>query len=250
VPVLVTIEAVALALLALLVAGLLRSHAEILRALHGLGAGIDHDVDLRVQPGVVPPRSGATAAFDLVGTTPTDESVIIGVVGARHGTLVAFLSSGCLTCARFWDALRDPPSLALPEDTRLVVVTKGPDAESESKVRELAPPGISVVMSSSAWDDYEVPVAPYFIYVDGPSGRVIGEGAAARWEQVASLLSQALADAGLAAGRARGARRRGRHREGGPSREARADGELMAAGVFPGDPSLYVAEGDGRPRRG
>ena len=36
---LVIAEAVAIALLGLLVAGLLRSHAEILRALHELGAG-------------------------------------------------------------------------------------------------------------------------------------------------------------------------------------------------------------------
>jgi hypothetical protein len=35
--VLVVVEAVAIALLALLVAGLLRSHAEILRSLHELG---------------------------------------------------------------------------------------------------------------------------------------------------------------------------------------------------------------------
>ena len=39
--VLVVIEAVVLAFLALLVAGLLRSHAEILRALHDMGVGRD-----------------------------------------------------------------------------------------------------------------------------------------------------------------------------------------------------------------
>ena len=41
--VLVTLLAVVLALLTLLVAGLLRSHAEILRALHGLGVDMDPD---------------------------------------------------------------------------------------------------------------------------------------------------------------------------------------------------------------
>jgi len=38
--ILVTVEAVAIGLLGLLVAGLLRSHAEVLRALHDLGAGL------------------------------------------------------------------------------------------------------------------------------------------------------------------------------------------------------------------
>jgi hypothetical protein len=37
------IESVVLVLLTLLVAGLLRSHAEILRRLHALGAGLDPD---------------------------------------------------------------------------------------------------------------------------------------------------------------------------------------------------------------
>src|SRR5215212_5814831 len=41
--VLVVIESVVLALLALLVAGLLRSHAEILRTFHDLGVGSDPD---------------------------------------------------------------------------------------------------------------------------------------------------------------------------------------------------------------
>ena len=49
--VLVTLFGVVLALLALLVAGLLRSHAEILRALHELGANLD---PTRTDDGVPP----------------------------------------------------------------------------------------------------------------------------------------------------------------------------------------------------
>lgn len=44
---LVGIETALLALLSVLVAGLLRSHAELLRALHRLGAGIDDTRDTR-----------------------------------------------------------------------------------------------------------------------------------------------------------------------------------------------------------
>ena len=52
-------------------------------------------------------------------------------------------------------------------------------------------------MSSAAWADYDVPVAPFFVLIDGASGEVIGEGAANEWGQVQSLLHTALDDAGM-----------------------------------------------------
>jgi hypothetical protein len=119
------------------------------------------------------------------------------------------------------------------DDTRLVVVTKGPEAESESRLRDLAPAGVALVQSTEAWTDYEVPVSPYFVLVDGPSGSVIGEGSAASWGQVGSLMSQALADAGS---------RRPDFIDNG---ELRADAELRRAGIHPGDPSLYHDERPG-----
>ncbi|MBW3653939.1 MAG: glycoside hydrolase family 65 protein, partial [Actinobacteria bacterium] len=64
----------------------------------------------------------------------------------------------------FWDELR---SAALPSGTRLVIVTKGDEAESPVAVRDLAPPGVTLVMSSDAWVDYKVPGSPYVIDVDG-----------------------------------------------------------------------------------
>ncbi|HMA45833.1 MAG TPA: hypothetical protein VKP11_01265, partial [Frankiaceae bacterium] len=166
---LVVVEAVAIGLLGLLVAGLLRSHAEILRQLHELGAGSERDTgevhDLAsagvrassgeqafpgVRPGVVPPRAGTTPAFDVAGVTPGDEAVAFGVVGVPVDTLLAFLSSGCVTCEGFWRELRRPERLALPDGVRLVIVTKGPADESESAVRALTPPEVPVVMSSQA----------------------------------------------------------------------------------------------------
>ena len=92
-------------------------------------------------------------------------------------------------------------------------------------------------MSSAAWDDYEVRVAPYFAYVDGPSGAIVSEGAAATWEELGGMMEQALADAGLTRTR----RRRG-------SRDADradiADEQLRRTGIEPGDPSL---DPDGTP---
>ena len=209
--VLVTLFGVVLALLALLVAGLLRSHAEILRALHELGANLDParaDGVVTSPVGAPTVRSGGVtstdvaarpprSAADLSGVTPEQDSVSIAVLGARHLTLLAFLSSGCSTCHGFWDAWHDDAPIDIPGDARLVIVTKDPSAESAASIHRLAPRTVPVVMSSAAWEAYDVPVAPFFVLVDGPSDTIVGEGAASNWEQVTSLLQNALADAGL-----------------------------------------------------
>jgi hypothetical protein len=214
------IQTVAIVLLGVLVAGLLRSHAEILRKLHELGAGVDPDGTAGVtSPVPAPVRRSAETGFDVTGATPADEEVRIGVVGARQSTVLAFLSSGCLTCGEFWRTFAGA-AVAVPGDARLVVVTKGPEIESVSKIGELAPSAVPVVMSTQAWLDYKVPATPYFVYVDGPTGRIVGEGSAGTWDQVVSLWSQALAD------------------EAGKG-EARADRELLQAGIHPGHESLY-----------
>ncbi len=221
---LVILEAVVIAVLGVLVFGLLRSHADILRSLHRLGAGEDSEtatVPLRTRPGVPPPRAEATAAADLSGRRPGGGAVKVAVVGVERQTLLAFLSSGCATCAGFWKAFGEDQRI--PAGVRLVVVTKGPEAESESTVAALAPHGVTTAMSSEAWDHYRVPVAPYFILVDGPSGRVAGEGAAASWRQMVSLLERARADDLMADGPV-------------SDRETR---ELLAGGIVPGHPSLY-----------
>ena len=101
---------------------------------------------------------------------------------------------------------------------RVVVVVKDASEESVTALRELAVPNITVVMSSAAWGDYRVPGSPYFVLVDGAAGRVRGEGTAATWEQVRRLLLQAIGD----------------------DRELAIDRELLAHGIGPGDPSLYL----------
>jgi len=242
---LVVVEAVAIALLGLLVAGLLRSHADILRTLHQAGLG-DLDsarprtspgpvpVPFGVQPGVAAPRPEETAAVDIAGVTPYDEAVSVAVVGTPANTLLAFLSSGCLTCAGFWSAFGGRPEL--PADTRLVVVTKGAAEESVAKVRDLAPAGVAVVMSSEAWADYAVPGSPYFLLVEGLTGVIRGEGAASSWKQVVNLMAEAGADSEV--------RRSGGRGRSGPEREMRTDRELSAAGILPGHPSLYPTAGE------
>ena len=223
------IEGVAIILLAILVVGLLRSNADVLRALHELGATEPGaTASTRRHQHAVPEREGT--APDVAGSTLSGSAVHVGVTGAQHPTLLAFLSTGCSACVGLWDGLKTGVGRIGPDDTRIVVVTKGPEAESESKLRELAPDGISLVQSTEAWFDYEVPVSPYFVLVDGPLGSVIGEGSAASWGQVSSLMTQALADAGTV--------KLDRLDNG----EFRADAELRRAGILPGDPSLYQEE--------
>ncbi len=249
-------------LLTVLVAGLLRSHADILKSLHELGVGVGepdrpgqpqphihdqhqpHDqtrgqserVPLTIGP-PLPTERNSTSAPTVTGLTPGGDALAVAVSGADHLTLLAFLSSGCTTCAGFWEAFHRPDHLGLPAHTRLVVVTKGPEMEIPAEVASRAAPGLLVVMSTDAWSDYEVPGSPFFVLVDGQSGRRIGEGVANHFQQVAELVRRAQADARSFTVGSRG--RAEADGLDGPERESANDRELIAAGILPGDPSLY-----------
>lgn len=211
-------EGVAIVLLGVLVVGLLRSHAEILRSLHELGAGVDL--------GEPPPRRpvsvdfGARAGRDVAGSLEDGSSAAIGVVGAEHNTLLAFLSTTCSTCMAFWDAFAG--RYPLPDNTRLVVVLQ--DEDSDKRLKKLTSPGLLLVKSTSAWEDYEIPGSPHFVLVEGRTGRLMGEGTGSTWEQVTDLLDQA--SGGLLTADDR-------------DNPTRMDRELAAAGILPGHPSLY-----------
>ncbi|MEA2702516.1 MAG: hypothetical protein QOD63_461 [Actinomycetota bacterium] len=232
---LIVVEAAAIVLLGVLVVGLLKSHAEILRQLHVLGGRRGEEVRHPVPVDLAVGGSTGAPAHDLAGETPGGEAAAVAVAGAADNTVLAFLSSGCLTCAGFWEAMGPGGELRLPAQTRVVAVTKGPEDESVAAVRALAPPGRTVVMSTQAWLDYEVPGSPYFVHVSGATGRVVGEGTAATWAQVASLVNRAHDDA--QATTSTSAARPGTPADG--PRGARIDQELMAAGIHPGDPRLY-----------
>ncbi len=220
---LVSIETVLLVLLVVLVAGLLRSHAEILRRLGPDGAGA---------PGAVAapaPAHGRDTdgrpAPALRGSTPQGDAVALDFTGgAGTRTLLAFLSTGCGTCATFWATLTEP---RLPPGVETVIVTRGSERESPARIGSLAPDGVPVVMSSEAWSDYEVPGSPYFVLV-GDS--VLGEGVAANWRALASLVADAIEDeaSALTPGR-----------PGGVERARRVEETLVAGGIGPEHPSLY-----------
>lgn len=216
--VLVIVQTVAIAILGVIVFGLLRTHAEILRALDRAGVPLaDEAPSSPVGPVPVASPTARADAVDIVGTVPGGGPVKVALAGEHH-TLLAFLSSGCRTCQAFWTEFASP-TVELPgHETRLVIVAQDPAHDSESKLAELAPTGIRTVCSSDAWTAYGVPGSPYFALIDGRSGRVVGSGTATGWDQVHGLLSQALGDEAL----------------GGTVDEA-----LAASGIGPGHPSLY-----------
>jgi hypothetical protein len=235
--------AVAVGLLAVLVAGLLRANAEVIRTLHGMGADLDPTRTATAGPAPVslgptqtrptPGRPDATDVIDLSGVSPAGDAISLAVAGVRHDTLVGFLTSGCQTCRGFWDAFRDG-SNPVPGGARLVVVTRGPEAESPGAIAGLAGPSLAVVMSTEAWEHYDIPYAPYFVYVSGPAGRVVGEGVAAGWEEVRKLVANAVAD-GTTGPASPGRSRSKADRE----RDAAVDQVLEEAGIGPGDPRLH-----------
>ena len=241
---------VAVALLALLVAGLLRAHADILRTLHQMGVNLDPKAastsnslgpastarqdalaGLDIRP--TPRRPAATDLMDVTGTTPRGDAVSIALTGVSHDTLLAFLTSGCSTCRGFWDSFRSG-SPDVPGGARLVVVTRGPDGESPGAISGLTGGGtknVPVVMSTDAWEHYDVPYAPYFVYVSGSGEKVVGEGVASTWEQVRTLVANAVADGTTSPGRRRSRSDR--------SRDEEVDRVLARVGIQPGDPRLY-----------
>jgi hypothetical protein len=240
--VLILVETVLLVVLTVLVAGLLRAYATVLQRLHRLDGGAHRPTEFSVAPSpaqapILEPerREEWAEAHDVSGETLTGEIVASRVVGVEHDTVLVFLSSGCSSCQVFWDEFGRPGELQLPVRTRLMVVSQGPEADSRAALRAAAPPGLDVILSSSAWSDYEVPGSPYVVLVDGQTGRIRGEGTGQSWRQVRELLAQSSGDAAFLTG--------------GPSsekpkpdtaREAEADRELLSAGILPGDPRLYV----------
>lgn len=272
-------EAIAIVLLAVLVLGLLRSHALILNALHELGAGLELETSsskasastatatpapaasqrpdgtsptgtlVDLEDGVMPSsRPEDPVPHDVVGTTLTGEERHLAVTAPGERTLLAFLSSGCSVCKTFWDEFRDG-NTQVPGNGRLAIITQGEETESPSALAKLAG-DLEVVQSSGAWTDYDIPGSPYFVYVE--DGRITGEGSSTTWTQVRDLMAQAVDDAearrlsklagvGVVGGVSAGVSTLVEEvGRGARDDVSRIDAELLAAGLTKDDPSLYL----------
>lgn len=169
-----------------------------------------HDSD-DTDPVVGPDRTAPSA--DLTGIDPDGLPITVPVAGVEQDTVVAFLSSGCVTCQTFWDAFAAPPpgsagsaksgwrarrggrsrsagqSLRLPAGTRLVVVTKGPEVERPEVVVRLAPDHHPTVMATEAFARYQIAGAPSFVLLDGATGQVRARATGDTWPQVWAQLT-------------------------------------------------------------
>lgn len=126
-------------------------------------------------------------AVDIEGAAPNGERVTIPLERTETTTLLAFLSSSCGTCVGIWNRLSEEG--ATVGDKVVVVVTKDPAQEDVERVRQLAG-NVPTVMSSEAWDDYEVPRSPYVIVAGGRPSSVIAEGAVDGWDGLVALASR------------------------------------------------------------
>ncbi len=225
---------VVVGLLAILVFGLLRSHADILRRLESIGAGTDlgpeghaHENELRLNVGAKPGR----ATPDLVGIDPSGDPVAISTEVGVDPLLIAFLSTTCSSCSVFWENLDGSERYFGGRKHRVVIATLGADEESPSRAASLRKGSADVVMTSQGWEDFEVPGAPYFVMVD-PGKGVIGEGSAMTFSALEEFLADSENDQTWD-------RKRAAKSNADAEREHRIDRELRDAGIEPGDPRLY-----------
>lgn len=215
------------------IVALLRSHADILRRLAVLEEGTSGQAPSRA---AVPVGSAAVRAADITGTTLAGDAVTLSLGPGSPVTLLAFLTSGCASCAPLWSGLREDGQVAALAQ-RVVIVTHDTSRESPTRLRAIAPEDVETVMATAAWEDYAVPASPHFVLTDGAGG-VLGRGSALSWSQLLTMVQDARADADADAVGAEPVRTTA-------ERAARSQRTLARAGIGPGHPSLRP----GRPGR-
>ncbi|HWE14420.1 MAG TPA: hypothetical protein VG365_12945 [Solirubrobacteraceae bacterium] len=225
--ILAVVDTVLLVIAIIFIVALLRSHADILRRLAILEEGGAARPQAAGGPDAV--NGGDVVTAEPISATTLDgDSVTLSFGAGSPVTLLAFLTSGCTSCAPLWAGLREAGELESLAD-RVVVVTHDPTRESPARVRRLAPAGAEVVMSSQAWEDYGVPASPHFVLTDGRGG-TRGRGSALSWSQLEAMVDEARSDASSVT------RRAGRTTA---QRAAHAEHTLAEAGIGPGHPSLF-----------
>ncbi len=176
--ILVVAGAVVIGLLAMLVIGLTRKNAEVLRRLEAA------ERTAEVSP------TGAEAR-DIAGMGLNGKVVGVRVHEPGRSTLLAFMSTTCSNCGRFWKAFSDTEAIATLGDTRLIIVTYGTEHEVPTEIAEVAAPEIPLVMSSIAWNTYGIPGSPYFVMISGATGLITAKDSAGDWDDLLALVGSA-----------------------------------------------------------
>jgi hypothetical protein len=115
----------------------------------------------------------ATTPHDVVGTDPQGEPLTIPILGSTAPALLLFLSADCLGCQDLWQGL-EQVRVGLPDDVRLVVVTRGPETEDARSIAASRPGDTPTVMSTPAFADYQVAGPPFLVVVDAQAVRTEG----------------------------------------------------------------------------
>lgn len=222
-------------LLGMLVVGLLRANADVLRRLESLGAGLEGAPGSHDHGQVTLTRkeeSRRVADRTITGVTPDGEPLVASLASGSDPTLVAFLSTTCSTCTPFWEGLQSAEMHFGGHRHRVVIVTLGESEESPTRAQSMRRGTVEVIMSSDGWNSFEVPGAPYFALIEPETGRIVGEGSAMTFDSLVEFLTDATNDQqwDLQVGTA--------------SEEDRIDADLRRAGIHPGDPRLYPSKGD------
>ncbi len=126
-------------------------------------------------------------AVDVRGADPEGEPTLIPLEATEQPTVLAFLSTSCGICVGLWERMRQGELGAEVPGVTPVVVLKDAAHEDLERVRALASGQLPVVLSSEAWDDYEVPGSPYVMVVSSAPGSVVSEGSVAGWSDLVSM---------------------------------------------------------------
>jgi hypothetical protein len=141
----------------------------------------------------------ASTGRDIEGVDPSGTRLRIEIVGSAEPVLLLFLSSSCPGCGDMWEGAEDLRR-AVGRPVRVVVVTRGPEAEDAAAIAGLVPAvqgdatagvPIAAVMSSQAYVDYRVAGPPFYALTSGPE--VCTEGVAWGVAETAAAVRQALA---------------------------------------------------------
>jgi hypothetical protein len=186
----VVIEAVAIALLGVLVFGLLRTQTRRTAAVPGRAPASN------TGPAPQPLRCVGAPAPAVAGVDPRGAPVTVAVGPGADPVLLAFLTEGCRECAMWWSALGSARRALLGPS--VAVVTPSPSTERPEAVRRVAPAGLPVVMSSDTWEAYGVSAASTFVLVEG--GQVRAGGRAYTWDELAAVMAAAGDPGGIPTG--------------------------------------------------